>query len=79
MAVIASLISVTVGQMTSGGKDSGPHIAAFAGAETIGGALMQVFYALAIAGSIRSRLQIVQQSDLSDESGVGDRLIPDGR
>lgn len=46
MAVIASLLSVTVGQMTSRGKDSGPHIAAFAGAETIGGALMQVFFAV---------------------------------
>ncbi|GAQ78476.1 hypothetical protein KFL_000130580 [Klebsormidium nitens] len=46
MAVIASLISVTVGQLTSGGRDSGPHIAAFAGAEMIGGALMQVFFAV---------------------------------
>lgn len=52
MAVIASLITIAVGHMSSGRKPGGPHIEAFAGAETIGGALMQVFFAVVSKGQI---------------------------
>jgi hypothetical protein len=59
MAVIASLISISVGHVSSGGKPAGPHIEAFAGAETIGGALMQVFFAVVSKGQFSPLLKII--------------------